>query len=117
MRALETALRDANAWYPSRGYVCWVMLDKKRPGVIISIDQLNRTALDVCVVPTTHVHHGEFPMRIELNEADGMPERCWVKCDQVTTVLKLDVKSVITKLPEEKFRQIQDKVKLCLGLK
>jgi mRNA-degrading endonuclease toxin of MazEF toxin-antitoxin module len=116
MRALETALRNAEVWYPSRGYVCWVLLDKLRPGVIISIDQLNRTALDVCIVPTTGEHHGNFPMRVELTKADGLPEQCWAKCDQVTTVLKLDVKSLITKLPAEKFKLIETQVRRCLGL-
>ena len=40
-------------WFPRRGEVYLVRLDKDRPALVISADALNRYALDVCVVPMT----------------------------------------------------------------
>jgi hypothetical protein len=58
-------------WYPKRGEVYWLRLDKNRPALIISNDALNRHALDVCVVPITSVHHGRFTLRVAIGTGDG----------------------------------------------
>ncbi len=117
MRALETALRTSDIWYPRRGDVCWVRLDKRRPAVILSINELNRHALDVCVVPITTEHHGQFPMRVPIEKGDGgLPAECWAKCDQPTTIEKIRVDSRLGTLSADAFRKIQEKVSISLGL-
>lgn len=76
-------------WYPRRGEVCLIALDKERPAVIISSNSLNAHSLDVCVLPVSTVEHRSFSLRprLEAGEA-GLIHRSWVKCDQPTTVEK-----------------------------
>ena len=76
-------------WYPKRGEIYWLRLDKSRPALIVSNDALNRHALDVCVVPITSVHHGRFALRVAIAPGDGgLARNSWAKCDQVTTLAK-----------------------------
>jgi mRNA-degrading endonuclease toxin of MazEF toxin-antitoxin module len=104
--------------YPRRGEVYLASLDKDRPVVILSVDELNRHALDVCVVPITTVQHGAFTTRIQLLKGDGgLNHNCWAKCDQVTTLEKtfLHTKPLGT-LSAPKFQQIEQQVRRSLGL-
>jgi mRNA interferase MazF len=74
-------------WFPRRGEICLVGLDKERPALIISSDALNRYALDVCVVPVTSVEHRRFSIRVAVPRGEGGLDRnSWAKCDQVTTL-------------------------------
>ena len=76
-------------WYPRRGEIYWLRLDKSRPALIISNDALNRHAVDVCVVPITSVTHGQFSLRVSIQAGEGgLSKDSWAKCDQVTTVEK-----------------------------
>ena len=76
-------------------------LDKPRPAVVLSVDQLNRHALDVCVVGITTKEHFD----------------CWVKCDQVTTLEKNLLRyPALGTLPIESMGKIEEQVKIALGL-
>ncbi len=78
-----------SGWYPRRGEVCLIDLDKERPAVILSSDSLNRHSLDVCVVPVSKAEHKAFSLRPKLKAGDGgLNYDSWVKCDQPTTVEK-----------------------------
>ena len=114
---MKYAPRSA-AWYPRRGEVYLVLVDKERPAVILSIDELNRHALDVCVVPFTTVHHGAFSMRVPVQAGDGgLNRNCWAKCDQVTTIEKSFLHSpALGRLSAAAFQEIQDQVRTALGL-
>ncbi len=58
-------------WFPKRGDVCLVKLDKDRPALVISTDALNRHALDICVVPITSIEHRKFSLRVALRPGEG----------------------------------------------
>jgi mRNA-degrading endonuclease toxin of MazEF toxin-antitoxin module len=81
-------------WFPRRGEVCLVRLDKARldkdrPALVISTDALNRHALDICVVPITSMEHRRFSLRVPLRLGEGGLDRAsWAKCDQPTTLEK-----------------------------
>ena len=78
-----------SGWFPQRGEVYLVHLDKDRPALVISADALNRHALDVCVVPMTTVAHPRFSLRVQVKPGEGGLSRdTWAKCDQVTTLEK-----------------------------
>lgn len=105
--------------HPRRGEVYLVSLGtKRRPAVILSIDALNRHALNVCVVGLTTVEHARFSMRVPIEAGDGgLDSDCWAKCDQVTTLEKgLLHYPAIGRLSEPTFRKIQEQVKISLGL-
>ncbi len=105
--------------HPRRGEVYLVALGtERRPAVILSVDALNRHALDVCVVALTTVEHARFSMRVPVKAGEaGIESDCWAKCDQVTTLEKTLLRyPAIGRLPEKTFGQIQEQVRVALGL-
>lgn len=106
-------------WYPKRGEVYWLRLDKDRPALIVSSDALNRHALDVCVVPITSVHHGRFALRVAIKAGDGGLSRdSWAKCDQVTTLDKqVVVYPPLGRLSATTLQGVEDGIRLALELK
>lgn len=103
---------------PKRGEVYLVNLDKQRPALILSVNELNDHALDVSVVPMTTVEHKKFSMRPHIKAGDGgLRYDCWAKCDQVTTLEKsLLVEFPLGELSISKFQEIEAQVRLALGL-
>ena len=87
-----TAWKRANKparWFPRRGEICLIHLDKERPAVILSTDSLNAHSLDVRVLPISTAEHKAFSLRPKLVAGDGgLKHESWVKCDQPTTVEK-----------------------------
>jgi mRNA interferase MazF len=105
-------------WFPRRGEVYLVRLDKERPALVISTDALNRHALDVCVVPLTTVERSKFPLRVLVNRGEGgLSHDSWAKCDQVTTLEKsLLVYPPLGRLTDERLKGIEQAIKLALQL-
>src|SRR5712664_2994728 len=88
-------------WYPKRGEVYLVQLDKPRPAIVLSVDPLNKFAPDVCVVGTSEEHgqfsmrvpikeeHGKFSMRVPIKKGDAYIHfTCSAKCDQLSPLEK-----------------------------
>ncbi len=107
-----------SGWYPRRGEVYFVRLDKPRPALVLSADALNHHALDVCVVPMTTVQHAKFSLRVHLHAGEGGLDReSWAKCDQVTTLEKsLLIYPPLGRLEEGTLKNIEQAVKLALQL-
>lgn len=77
------------SWYPRRGEVCLVGLDKERPALILSSNSLNAHSLDVCVLPISTAEHRAFSLRPKVKAGEGGLDReSWIKCDQPTTLEK-----------------------------
>src|ERR1035438_10628711 len=82
MTAWRRGIRPAR-WYPRRGEVCLIDLDKERPALVISSDSLNAHALDVCVLPISTAEHKAFSLRPKLKAGEGgLLRDSWVKGDQ-----------------------------------
>ena len=107
-----------SGWFPRRGEVYLVRLDKNRPALVISADALNRHALDVCVVPLTTVERLKFSLRVHIQPAEGGLNRdSWAKCDQVTTLEKsLLLYPPLGRLTDETLKTIEQGIKLALQL-
>ena len=107
-----------SGWYPKRGEVYIVQLDKPRPAVVLSVDQINKHALDVCVVGIITVEHKTFSMRVPIKKGEAnLNFDCWAKCDQVTnlerTLLRFPAVGVLSAAT---FAHIEEQVRICLGL-
>jgi mRNA-degrading endonuclease toxin of MazEF toxin-antitoxin module len=103
--------------FPKRGEIYLVKLDKNRPAVILSIDPLNKFALDVCVVPITSKEHKTFSARVLIKKGDGgLDHDCWAKCDQVATIEKSLLVHSLGTLSPACFAKIEERVRFCLGL-
>ncbi len=107
-----------SGWFPRRGDVYLVRLDKNRPALVISADALNRYALDVCVVPITTVERPKFSVRVQVKPSEGGLRRdSWAKCDQVTTLEKnLLLYPPLGRLTDETLKAIEQGIKLALQL-
>ena len=107
-----------HGWYPRHGEVYVIQLDKPRPAVILSVDAINKFALDVCVVGITTVERKKFSMRVPIRKGDAnLNFDCWARCDQVTTLEKSLLKyPAIGTLSPDTFGQIKEQVRICLGL-
>ncbi len=105
-----------SGWYPRRGEIYLVRLDKNRPALVISADALNRYALDVCVVPLTTVGRAKFSLRVQIKPGEGGRDS-WAKCDQVTTLDKtLLLYPPLGRLTDETLKTIEQSIKLALQL-
>lgn len=111
-------MRPIVAPYPKRGEIYLANLDKPRPAIILSADQLNRHSLDVCVVPMTMKQHARFVLRVPLKRGEGgLDSDCWAKCDQVTTLEKTSLRPrPLGALSTAKLQEIEQQVKFALGL-
>ncbi|MBS1841624.1 MAG: type II toxin-antitoxin system PemK/MazF family toxin [Acidobacteria bacterium] len=105
-------------WYPRRGEVYIVELDKPRPGIILSVDALNKFALDVCLVPLTTVQHRNFSVRVPVKKGDAnLHFDCWAKCDQVNTLEKSFLRyPALGTLYTQTMASVEEQVRICLGL-
>jgi mRNA-degrading endonuclease toxin of MazEF toxin-antitoxin module len=107
-----------SGWYPRRGEVCLIDLDKERPALVISGDSLNAHSIDVCILPISTAEHRAFSLRPKLNAGEaGLKHDSWVKCDQPTTVEKdLVVYPPLGTLSSASMRKIEIAVKTSLDL-
>jgi len=111
-------MRRPLGWFPKRGEVYLVELDKPRPAIVLSVDQLNRHALDVCVVGITTKQHIQFSMRAPLKAKEGgLDFDCWAKCDQVTSVEKSLLRyPALGALSNATLARIEEQIRVALGL-
>jgi mRNA-degrading endonuclease toxin of MazEF toxin-antitoxin module len=105
-------------WYPRRGDVCLIDLDKERPAIVISCDSLNAHSLDVCVLPISKADHKAFSLRPKLKAGEGgLNYDSWVKCDQPTTVEKnLVIYPPLGSLSSTSLQKIETALKASLDL-
>jgi mRNA interferase MazF len=105
-------------WFPHRGEVYLVRLDKDRPALVVSSDALNRYALDVCVVPITSVERPRFSLRVPLHSGQaGLSRDSWAKCDQVTTLEKTLLRyPPLGRLTDQTLKLVEQAIKRALQL-
>lgn len=107
-----------SGWYPRRGEVCLIDLDKERPALILTSDSLNAHSLDVCILPISTAEHKAFSLRPKLKAGEaGLKYDSWVKCDQPTTVEKdLVVYPPLGALSAASMQKVEGAVKASLDL-
>ena len=57
-----------------------------------------------------------IPVEVILDRSDGMPARCVVNLDDITTLPKVLIKQRITALSMEKIQQIDEAIRFALDL-
>ena len=108
-----------------RGDVVIVRLDpaegsemqKTRPGIVVQNDVGNRNSNTTIVAPATRTHRG-YPFEVSV-EADGSPfeKDSSVRLDQVRVVsIENRIHSVVGRLDAETMAEIDEALKLSLGL-
>ena len=78
---------------PRRGRLYLARLDKLRPVLVISPDIRNALASDVIVIPcSTRISGAPTHVRLRKGEG-GLPAASVLKCEQITTLHKGDVRT------------------------
>lgn len=101
-----------------RGEVWWVEMPPpagRRPAVLLSRDSAYRVRAALTVAPITRTIRN-IPVEVLLDQSDGMPTRCVVNLDDITTLPKTLIKERITSLSPEKIHQIEEAIRFALDL-
>jgi mRNA interferase MazF len=101
-----------------RGEVWWVEMPPpvgRRPAVLLSRNSAYSVRVAVTVAPVTRTIRN-IPVEVLLDRGDGMPARCVVNLDDITTLPKSLVKERVTALSTEKIRKIDQAIRFALGL-
>ena len=101
-----------------RGEVWWVDMPApagRRPAVLLSRDAAYRVRAAITVAPVIRTIRN-IPVEVILDRSDGMPARCVVNLDDITTLPKVLIKQRVTDLSREKIRQIDTAVRFALDL-
>ena len=101
-----------------RGEVWWVDMPPpagRRPAVLLSRDAAYRVRAAMTVAPVTRtIRH--IPVEVLLDRSDGIPARCVVNLDDITTLPKVLIKQRLTALSAEKIHEIDEAIRFALDL-
>ena len=94
-----------------------VVGEKKRPVLVVSIDERNEYANDVLVVPISTTMR-EAPTHVKLYPSrSGLKEPSTVKCEQITTIKKDElIGSPIGRIGATDFSEIQKGILRAIGV-
>jgi mRNA interferase MazF len=101
-----------------RGEVWWVDLPApagRRPALLLSRDAAYLVRASITVAPITRTIRN-IPVEVNLDRSDGMPARCVVNLDDITTLPKVLIKQRITALSTEKIQQVEQAIRFALDL-
>lgn len=102
----------------TRGEVWWAYLPPpvgRRPVVLLSRDSAYRVRSAVTVAPVTRTIRN-IPVEVLLDQDDGLPSRCVVNLDDLTTIPKSLIKQRISALSAERMQQVEEAIRFALDL-
>jgi mRNA interferase MazF len=82
--------------------------------VLLSRDAAYRVRAAITVAPVRTIRN--IPVEVILDRSDGMPARCVVNLDDITTLPKVLIKQRITALSTEKIQQVDQAIRFALDL-
>jgi mRNA-degrading endonuclease toxin of MazEF toxin-antitoxin module len=101
-----------------RGHLYLARLDKLRPVLVLSPDVRNNLASDVIVIPCS-TRLSEAPTHVRLRRGEGgLSEASVLKCEQITTLHKEDVRgqSLGAALPPKRLLEVERAVLRAIGI-
>ena len=101
-----------------RGEIWWAELAApagRRPVVLLSRDEAYAVRELVTVVPIT-MRIRKIPVEVALGRSDGLPRRCVVNLDTVTTIPRRSLVEMIAPLAKQKLRAVDEALLFALGL-
>ncbi len=101
-----------------RGEVWWAELPSpagRRPVLLLSRDEAYAVRELVIVAPVTS-RIRRIPSEVALGRAEGLPRRCVVSLDTITTIPKRALARRLTALPPEKLSAVDRALRFALGL-
>ena len=89
--------------------------DKRRPVLLLTRSSAIPFLTGITVAPITTMIRN-IPSEVLLTpDEDGVPEECVVNTDNIQTVQKANLGTLITQLSQEKMREVREAVDFSLG--
>ncbi len=104
---------------PRRGEIWWVRVDKRRPALVVQTDAAREPRVrSFLVVPlTSRLHLSELPGNVRLERrATGLSKTSVANVYDVQKALKSDFLECSGKLPIDRLSDVDDGLRLVLGL-
>jgi mRNA interferase MazF len=101
-----------------RGEVWWANLPApvgRRPVVLLSRDPAYSVRNAVTIAEITSTIRN-IPVEVSLDQSDGLPKKCVINLDTITTIPKTCLDTLITTLNQDKITQISEGIKYALAL-
>lgn len=101
-----------------RGEIRWYKFkapDKKRPVLILTRDSILEYLGEVTVAPITTTVR-DIPSEVFLSKQDGMIKDCAINFDHIQTISKGKIGSLITTLPTDKLKKVNEAIQFALNL-
>ena len=102
----------------NQGDVYWYTFrtpDKRRPVLILSRASAIAYLTGITVAPITTTIRG-IPSEVLLTpDEDRVPETCVVNVDNIQTIQRANLESFITRLSQDKMRQVRLAIEFALG--
>lgn len=100
-----------------QGEVRWYTFqesDKRRPILIVTRNSAIRYLTLLLIAPITTTRRG-IPSEVLLTEDDGLLTECAVNLDNLQTVQKAKIGSLITRLPATKMQKVCEAISFAVG--
>jgi mRNA interferase MazF len=101
-----------------RGEIWWARLPRpigRRPVVLLSRDSAYAVRLSVTIAPITRTIR-DIPVEVSLDRDDGMPTRCVINLDDITTIPKDLLERRVTTLTDERLAEVEAAIRFALEL-
>ena len=102
-----------------RGEIWWAELPPPvgtRPVLLLSRDEAYSIRQLITVAPVS-TRSRSIPSEVELGTEDGLPQRCAVNLDTITTVPKSTLSRKVAALSYQKLEAVEAALHFALGLK
>lgn len=88
-----------------------------RPAVIISVDEFNSCPADLVVVVPITSKNKNIPLHVEIQpENSGLAKTSFAKPEDIRSISKERLVKKIGQLPKEKLKELEEKIRILLGL-
>jgi len=95
----------------------WIAtVDKRRPVVIVSRDDLHGRRQQTTIALVTHTIH-DVPTQVVIDHRDGLPDLSVVNCDALQTVWKSTLERRLGRLSASKIDALDDALRYALQLR
>ncbi len=90
--------------------------DKKRPVLILTRDSIINYLAEVTIAPITSTIR-DIPTEVYLNDENGLNKECVINLDHIQTVSKDKIGALITRLNENKIKEVKKAILFAFGLR
>ena len=104
---------------PRRGEIWWVLVDKRRPAVVVQTDKVREPrAKTFLIVPlTSRMHLAELPGNVRLSRrATGLSKDSVANVYDVQKALRADLVERVGPLPASELSSLENGLRLVLDL-